>query len=64
MKLSVNLVKEYVELIDELTKIKQEKEFENNISYSKYDYIFNEFNEDFNSEDNNNNDLYNYFNLV
>ena len=43
LKLSKNLVKEYVELIDELSTIKQEKEFENNISYSKFDYIFNEY---------------------
>jgi len=43
LKLSKNLVKEYVELINELSTIKQEKEFENNISYSKFDYIFNEY---------------------
>ena len=43
LKLSKNLVKEYVELIDELSTIKQEKKFENNISYSKFDYIFNEY---------------------
>ncbi len=54
LKLSKNLVKEYVELIDELSTIKQEKEFENNISYSKFDYIFNEY---FDNKNKNNFDL-------